>query len=89
MLSPFDDKTLACAARLMANDDHTRLIEWYERQSTNIAREGMKLADIETVRWYQGAFKVLDELIDKLKTARDLAESKRANLPGLPGGEIV
>jgi len=88
MLSDFDDKTLVCAARLLANEDHTTLIGWIEQQSTQIAREGMKLADIETVRWFQGAFQLLDELIDKLKTARDLAESK-ANLPGLPKGEIV
>ena len=89
MLNDFDDTTLLAAARLMNNDDCTRLVEWLEKQSTAIAREGMKLADIETVRWYQGAFKVLDELIDKLKSARDLAESTRANLPGLPKSEIV
>jgi len=88
MLSDFDDRTLVCAARLLANDDHHKLIAWLESQSTRIAREGMDLQNIETVRWFQGAFQLLDELIDKLKTARDLAESK-ANLPGLPKGEIV
>ena len=88
MLTDFDDRTLVCAARLLANEDHTTLIDWYEQQSTEIAREGMKLQDIETVRWYQGACQVLDELVGKLKEARDLAESK-ANLPGLPKGEIV
>ena len=89
MLNDFDDRTLPAAARLMNNDDFTTLVAWLMNQSTRIAQEGMKLADIETVRWYQGAFKVLDELIDKLKTARDLADMKRKDLTGGPKSEIV
>lgn len=79
MLNEFDDRTLQCAARLMANDDYTRLIEWLGREKTRIAEEAMDFQDIETVRWYQGAFQALDELIDKLKTAQKLAEKKGAD----------
>jgi len=89
MLSDFDDRTLVCAARLLANDDHQRLIEWYEQQSTRIAREGMDLQNIETVRWFQGAFQILDELIGKLKEARDVEENKRASSLSGQEQEIV
>lgn len=83
MLSDFDDRTLLCAARLLAHDDHHKLIAWWEKESIRIAREGMDIQDMETVRWYQGAFQILDELIAKLKTARDLEENKApSSLPG-------
>lgn len=89
MLTQFDDKTLLSAVRLLANDDHQKLIDWMEKESTRIAKEGMELQDIEAVRWYQGGFQLLDELIDKLKTARDVEEAERGNLSSLPKGEII
>ena len=89
MLQDFDDKTLRSAARLMNNDDCGTLVEWLENQSIKIAKEGMDLQDMEIVRWYQGGFQLLDELIDKLRTARDVEERKRQDLTGGPKAEIV
>jgi len=89
MLNNFDDRTLLCAARLLGNDDHTTLIKWLEKEKMSIAEAGMKLQDKRAVCWYQGGFKVLDELINSLKTARQLEEGKRSKLNELPKGELI
>lgn len=88
MLNNFDEKTLHAAARLMNNDDHRTLIDWMEKESIKIAKEGMDLQDMETVRWYQGGFQLLDELLIRLRTARDI-EEKKGGIPPLPKGEIL
>ena len=82
MLNEFDEKTLHAAARLMNNDDCTTLVNWLDSESIRIAREGMDLQSIETVRWYQGGFQLLDQLIERLKTARDVQEAKQTQGSG-------
>jgi hypothetical protein len=76
-LEPLTDNELAAAARQVTDEDAKTVLAWMEKQKANLAEVGMSQIDSEMSIRYQGAFGLLRELIDKLKSARKLWQDKK------------
>jgi len=77
MLDNLEGQELKAAANLLSNRDFVKLLEWLEEQRTRVAVVGIE--SNEAVRW-SGGFKVLDELLDKFKTSREVLEKIDARI---------
>ena len=77
MLDDLEGQELRAVASLLSNRDFVKLLEWLEEQRIKLAVVGIE--SNEAVRW-SGGFKVLDELIDKIKTSRDVLEKIDARI---------
>lgn len=75
MLDNLKNQPLKAAANLLTNSDFVKILEWLEEQRIRLAVVGIE--SNEAVRW-SGGFKVLDELLDKFKTSRDVLEKIEA-----------
>jgi len=75
MIDNLEGQPLKAAANLLSNRDFVKLLEWLEEQRTRVAVVGIE--SNEAVRW-SGGFKVLDELLDKFKTSREVLEKIEA-----------
>ena len=69
---------LTAAARQVNDEDAKTVLAWMEKQKANIAENGMKQIDSDMSIRYQGAFVVLEELIDKLRSAKKVWEDQKA-----------
>ena len=76
-LEKLEGNDLAAAARQVNDPDAKIVLAWMEKQKAKVAVNGMKQIDSEMGIRYQGAFILLEELIDKLGSAKDRLRQRK------------
>jgi len=77
MLSKPPVRLIAALASLDGNSDFEEVCKWLDESMRAIQNEAAFTRDEVQTRWMQGATQVLDEFLNKKRTARDTLHKMR------------
>lgn len=77
MLKQSPDRVISALASLEGNADFEVFVGWLEESQAELQAESRHTKDEVVLRWQQGASQTLDDLMRKIRSARQTQYSKR------------
>lgn len=74
-------KVLEALSNLEHNDAFNVFIDWLTNESLHISKENNDILSETVLRWSQGHFQLLSDLLKKVSTSRDTLEKLRNQAP--------